>query len=58
MANIKVKLTKSPIGSIPKHKKTLRAMGLKKMGQCVEMPDNAATKGMISQVRHLVTVVE
>ena len=54
MANtLKVTLVKSPIGAVPKHKKTVAAMGLTKMHKTVEMPDNAATRGMIQQVQHL-----
>ena len=49
---IKVTLVKSPIGAVPKHKKTVKAMGLTKMHKTVEMPDNAATRGMIQQVQH------
>ena len=51
---IKVTLVKSPIGAVPKHKKTVKAMGLTKMHKTVEMPDNDATRGMIQQVQHLV----
>ena len=59
MANtLKVTLVKSPIGAGPKHKKTVTAMGLTKMHKPVEMPDNAATRGMIQQVQHLVKVEE
>ena len=59
MANtLKVTLVKSPIGAVPKHKKTVEAMGLKKMHKTVEMPDNAATRGMIQQIQHLVKVEE
>ncbi len=59
MANtIKVKLTKSPISAVPKHRKTIEALGLKKMNQINELPDNAATRGMIRQVQYMVTVVE
>ena len=59
MANtLKVTLVKSPIGAVPKHKKTVAAMGLTKMHKTVEMPDNAATRGMIQQVQHLVKVEE
>ena len=47
---LKVTLVKSPIGAVPKHKKTVVAMGLTKMHKTVEMPDNAATRGMIQQV--------
>ena len=58
MANLKVTLVKSPIGAVPKHKKTVEALGLKKTGKSVLLPDNAATRGMIQQVRHLVKVEE
>ena len=53
---IKVTLVKSPIGAVPKHKKTVKAMGLTKMHKTVEMPDNAATRGRIQQGQHLVKV--
>ena len=53
-----VTVVKSPIGAVPKHKKTVAAMGLTKMHKTVEMPDNAATRGMIQQVQHLVKVEE
>ena len=55
---LKVTLVKSPIGAVPKHKKTVEALGLKKLNKTVEMPDNAAVRGMIWQVRHLVKVEE
>ena len=54
MANLKVTLVKSTIGAVPKHKKTVEALGLKKLNKTVELPDNAATRGMVQQVRHLV----
>ena len=43
MANLKVTLVKSPIGAVPKHKRTVEALGLKKTGKSVLLPDNAAT---------------
>ena len=58
MANLKVTLVKSPIGAVPKHKKTVEAMGLRKVNKTVELPDNAATRGMIKQGSHLVKVEE
>ena len=58
MANLKVTLVKSPIGAVPKHKKTVEALGLKKVNKTVELPDNAATRGMIKQVEYLVKVEE
>ncbi|MEF2806458.1 MAG: 50S ribosomal protein L30 [Massilistercora timonensis] len=58
MANLKVTLVKSTIGAVPKHKKTVEALGLKKLHKTVELPDNEATRGMIKQVQHLVKVEE
>ncbi len=55
---LKITLVKSTIGAVPKHVKTVEALGLKKLNKSVEMPDNAATRGMIQQVRHLVKVEE
>ena len=58
MANLKITLVKSTIGAVPKHKKTVEALGLKKVNKTDELPDNAATRGMIKQVQHLVKVEE
>ena len=59
MANkLKITLVKSTIGAIPKHKKTVEALGLKKLNKSVVLPDNAATRGMLKQVQHLVKVEE
>ena len=58
MADLKVTLVKSTIGAVPKHKKTVEALGLKKLNKTVVLPDNAATRGMIKQVQHLVKVEE
>ena len=58
MANLKVTLVKSTIGAVPKHKKTVEALGLRKLNKTVELPDNAATRGMLKQVSHLVKVEE
>ena len=55
---LKVTLVKSPIGAVPKHSATVEAMGLRKLNKPVELPDNAATRGQIQQVRHLVKVEE
>lgn len=55
---LKITLVKSTIGAVPKHKKTVEALGLKKLHKTVEMPDNAAVRGMIQQVKHLVKVEE
>lgn len=59
MANkLKVTLTKSTIGALPKHKLTVSALGLGKLNSSNELPDNAATRGMVTKVRHLVKVEE
>lgn len=55
---LKITLVKSPIGAVPKNKKTVEALGLRKLNKTVEMPDNEAVRGMIRQVRHLVKVEE
>ena len=55
---LKITLVKSPIGAIPKHRKTVEALGLTKMHKTVELPDNACTRGMVNQERHLVKVEE
>ena len=55
---LKVTLVKSPIGCVPKHKKTVEALGLKKVNKTVELPDNVAVRGMVNQVSYLVKVGE
>lgn len=55
---LKITLVKSTIGSIPKHKKTIQALGLRKLNKSVIKKDNSATRGMIKQVSHLVKVEE
>ena len=55
---LKITLVKSPIGAIPKQRATVQALGLRKIRQTVELPDNGATRGMIQRVNHLVKVEE
>ena len=55
---LKITLVKSTIGAVPKNRKTVEALGLRKLHHSVEMPDNPATRGMVRQVRHLVKVEE
>lgn len=55
---LKITLVKSTIGAVPKHKLTVKALGLKKMHKTVELPDNAATRGQIQQVGYLLKVEE
>ena len=55
---LRITLVKSTIGAVPKNRKTVEALGLRKLNKTVEMPDNAAVRVMIQQVRHLVKVEE
>ncbi len=55
---LKITLVKSTIGQIPKCRATIAAMGLRKIHQTVELPDNASTRGQIQKVRHMVKVEE
>ena len=56
MAQLKVTLRKSSIGTKPKHRGTLRALGLGRIGQSNTLPDRPEIRGMIARVPHLVTV--
>ncbi|BCB02005.1 MULTISPECIES: 50S ribosomal protein L30 [Bacillaceae] len=59
MANkLEITLTRSIIGRPQDQRKTVEALGLRKMHQTVEQQDNAAIRGMINKVSHLVTVTE
>ena len=55
---LKITLVKSTIGALPKNKKTVQALGLKKLHSSVIRQNNAATLGMVNQVKHLVKVEE
>ena len=55
---LKITLVKSPIAAIPKQRATVQALGLRKIRQSVELPDNGATRGMIQRANHLVKVEE
>jgi len=55
---LKVTLRKSTIGFNKTQAKTVQGMGLRRINHTVELPDTAATRGMIHKVRHLVEVNE
>jgi len=55
---LRITQVRSGVGRPDKHRRTLRALGFKKHQQTVVQPDNAAIRGMIFQVRHLVSVSE
>ena len=58
MAKLKITLTRSLIGRPETQRKTIKAMGLKKLNSSVELPDNESTRGQIHKVKHLITVEE
>ena len=58
MATIKIKQTKSKIGAPADQKRTLEALGLRKISQVVEKEDTPSLRGMIRKVHHLVTVID
>ena len=58
MADLKITLVKSTIGAVPKHKKTVEALGLKKLNKIVLVTDNSATKVRFKQGSHVVKVEE
>ena len=55
---LRITLVRSTIGQVPKNRATIKAMGLRKLNQTVELPDNAATRGQIQKVKHMVKVEE
>ena len=55
---LRVTLVKSTIGAVPKNKKTIEALGLRKLYKTVELPDNEATRGAIRKVLPYLSVEE
>ncbi len=53
-----ITLTKSPIGYSFRQKRTVQALGLRRMHQTVEQEDTSVIRGMIAKVQHLVSVEE
>jgi large subunit ribosomal protein L30 len=58
MSSLKITQTRSVIGSLGKHKKTVRALGLKRIRDSRVHTDTPQVRGMIQKVRHLVKVEE
>ena len=56
MAKVKVTQVRSQIGHSERHRGTLRALGLGKIGRSVEREESAVLAGMLRKVRHLVQV--
>jgi large subunit ribosomal protein L30 len=57
-ASLKVTQVKSGIGTKPKHRGTLRALGLGRIGKTNVLPDRPEIRGMVARVPHLITVEE
>lgn len=55
---LKIKLVKSPIGRPDTHKKTVKALGLRKIGQVVEKNDTPQIRGMIHQIDYMVELID
>ena len=50
---VTVKLVRSPIGALPKHKLCLQGLGLRRMHQSVEVEDTPAVRGMINKISYM-----
>ncbi|WP_210367485.1 50S ribosomal protein L30 [Bacillus sp. REN3] len=57
-SKLEITLKRSLIGRPQDQRETVKALGLRKVNQTVEKQDNAAIRGMINKVSHLVTVTE
>lgn len=53
---LNIKLVRSSIGCKPQQRKTLEALGLRKVRQVKSLPDSPSVRGMIERVKHLVEV--
>ena len=58
MGKIKVKQVRSAINRPKRQKRTIQALGLKKLNQVVEHDDTPAIKGMIAKVAHMIEIVD
>lgn len=55
---LRVTQTRSSIGTKPKQRGTLRALGLRRLGQSNDLPDRPEIRGMLAKVPHLIEVVD
>ena len=58
MATLRITQVRSTIGAKPKQRGTLRALGLRRINQTVELPDRPEIRGMVEKVPHMVKVEE
>ena len=57
MSEIRIKQVRSGIGTIPKHRATLKALGLKRINHVVTQRDTVQIRGMVNKISHLVEIV-
>jgi len=55
---IQLKWVRSAICAPTKHKKVVKGLGFTRLNQVIERPDNAAIRGMVAKVPHLVEIVQ
>ncbi|GJM12498.1 MAG: 50S ribosomal protein L30 [Pseudohongiella sp.] len=53
---VTIKMVRSPIGTIGKHRLCLKGLGLRRMHQSVELEDTPAVRGLINKVRYMLAV--
>ena len=53
---VKITQTKSSIGRLPKHRATLKGLGLRRIRHTVELEDTPSVRGMINQVHYMIKV--
>jgi large subunit ribosomal protein L30 len=58
VSKLRITQTRSQIGQTQRHRGTLRALGLGKIGRTAEREDTPETLGMLRKVRHLVSIEE
>ena len=56
MARLRITLVRSRFGRLPRHRATLQGLGLRRIGQTVELEDTACIRGMVRQVSYLLKV--
>ncbi len=57
MAEIRIKQIRSTIGTIPKHRATVKALGLRRINHVVTKEDTPQVRGMIRKVTHLIEIL-
>ena len=55
---LKIKLIKSPIGRIEKHKLCVKGLGFRRLHQTVTLEDTPSVRGMVNKIRDMVEIVE